>query len=244
MAEIAPTSSLLPDFSEFGTTETTPLSRIQQVGARFLARSWAEIPHVTHQDEADVTELEAARSELGRINPEARPSSLSLYTKAVVATLIEFPKFNASLDLPNSRITLKKYYNIGFAIDTPNGLVVGVVRECDRKTAREIGAELATLAAKARARGLAYADMSGGSFTVSSLGALGGTGFSPIINAPEVAILGLSRLIERPARDPSDQIVWRLILPLSLSYDHRVINGADAARFCTALRGRLAAPLT
>jgi pyruvate dehydrogenase E2 component (dihydrolipoamide acetyltransferase) len=239
MSEIAPA---LPDFSELGPVETAPLSRIQQVGARILARNWSEIPHVTHQDEADVTDLERYRAETGRRDPTAKPSSLSLYAKAVVATLVEFPKFNASVDLANARLILKKYYHLGFAIDTPNGLVVGVVRDCDRKPALEIGAEVAALAAKARARGLPYADMSGGSFTISSLGAQGGTGFSPIINAPEVAILGLSRLIERPTRGPGDEIVWRLMLPLSLSYDHRVINGADAARFCTALRERLARP--
>lgn len=181
MPEIAPKTPPAPDFSEFGVVETEDLSRIQQVGARVLARNWNEIPHVTHHDEADVTDLERERDEIGRRGSAARPSSLASYAKAVVATLIEFPKFNASLDVANARLILKRYYHIGFAIDTPNGLVVGVVRDCDRKPSLEIGAEIAALATKARARGLAYADMSGGSFTISSLGAQGGLAFSPII---------------------------------------------------------------
>jgi pyruvate dehydrogenase E2 component (dihydrolipoamide acetyltransferase) len=242
MPDNTPSPTTLPDFSELGPIETSPLSKVQQVGARFLARNWAEIPHVSHQDEADVTELERSRADIGTRDPGAKPSSLSLCAKAVVATLIEFPKFNASLDLANSRLIIKKYYHLGFAIDTSNGLVVGVVRDCDRKSAIEIGAEVAALAEKARTRGLPYSDMIGGTFTISSLGAQGGTGFSPIINAPEAAILGLSRQIERPTRGADDQVSWRLMLPLSLSYDHRVINGADAARFCTALRQRLSKP--
>lgn len=239
MQDPAPSASPPSEFSEFGPVEIVPLSKIQQVGGRFLARNWSEIPHVTHQDEADVTELELRRAEVGARDPAAKPTSLSLYAKAVTDTLVEFPRFNASLAPDKARLVEKKYIHIGFAIDTPSGLVVGVVRDCDRKTSLEIGVEVAALAAKARSKGLSMSDMSGGTFTISSLGALGGTAFSPIVNAPEVAILGLSRLIDRPAQGAANEIVWRKMLPLSLTYDHRVINGADAARFCSSLRHRL-----
>jgi pyruvate dehydrogenase E2 component (dihydrolipoamide acetyltransferase) len=243
MTDGAQQAATRPDFSEFGPTESTALTKIQQIGGRALARNWIEIPHVTHQDEADVTELELRRSEIGARSPPEKPSALAVYAKAVVAALAEFPKFNASLDVTRGELILKKYFHLGFAIDTPNGLVVGVVRDCDRKAAREIGREVSALAAKARARGLSYAEMSGGSFTISSLGANGGTGFSPIINAPEVAILGLSRVLDRPVRGPSGELLWRRMLPLSLSYDHRVINGADAAQFTTRLRELIADPV-
>jgi pyruvate dehydrogenase E2 component (dihydrolipoamide acetyltransferase) len=242
MTDGARQADIRPDFSEFGATETIALSKIQQIGGRVLARNWAEIPHVTHQDEADVTEFELRRAKGGAGESAERPSALAFYAKAVAVALAEFPKFNASLDVARGELILKRYYHIGFAIDTPNGLVVGVVRDCDRKTAGEIGREISALAAKARARGLSYAEMTGGSFTISSLGANGGTGFSPIINAPEVAILGLSRVLERPVRGPSGEVLWRRMLPLSLSYDHRVINGADAARFTTRLRNLIAEP--
>jgi len=230
------------DFSEFGATESVALAKIQQIGGRMLARNWIEIPHVTHQDEADVTDLELWRAEIGAQSAGEKPSALAIYAKAVVAALAAFPKFNASLDAARGELILKKYFHIGFAIDTPNGLVVGVVRDCDRKPAREIAEEVAALAGKARARGLSYAEMTGGSFTISSLGANGGTAFSPIINAPEVAILGLSRVLDRPVKGPSGEVIWRRMLPLSLSYDHRVINGADAARFSTRLRELMADP--
>ena len=227
------------DFSEFGPVTTVPLTKIQTLTGKFMSRNWTQIPHVTHHDEADVSDLETARVGLPS---EARPSLLALTAKAVAQTLAEFPKFNASLDVERGELIFKAYVNLGFAIDTPNGLVVGVVRNCDGLSPLKIGRSLAALAAKAREKGLSFPEMSGGGFTLSSLGARGGVAFSPIINAPEVAILGLSRLLERPMRGPADEVLWRTILPLSLSYDHRVINGADAANFSTRLRQRLADP--
>ena len=225
------------DFSAFGEVETRPLSRIQSLTAGFLARNWVTIPHVTHQDDADVTAVEALRATL-----DPRPSTLSFFVKALVSALKAFPHFNASLDASGANVVLKKYFNIGIAIDTSRGLVVAVVRDCDRKTVAEIASDISALSAKARVRGLPMSDMEGGCMSISSLGAVGGTGFTPIVNAPEVAILGLTRAEWKPRRADGDAIEWRLKLPMSLSYDHRVINGADAARFLRHVDESLASP--
>jgi len=228
------------DFAAFGAVEVKPLSRIQGLTAGFLARNWLSIPHVTHQDDVDITALEALRQTLGA----PRPSALAFFAKALVSALQAFPQFNASLDGSAKNLVLKKYFHIGIAIDTPRGLVVGVVRDCDRKPATEIAADIAALSTKARGRGLPMTDMEGGCMSISSLGGIGGTGFTPIVNAPEVAILGITKAEWKPRRGPNDAIEWRLKAPLSLSYDHRVINGADAARFLRHLDDVLAAPQT
>jgi len=216
-------------YAQFGATETISLTQIQKLTGEYLSRSWASIPHVTHHDYADVTALEQARINV-RQNTTRRVTSLAFHVKAVVAALQKFPKFNASLDQAVGVVYLKKYFNIGIAIDTPKGLLVAVVRDADRKGIVDIAVEIDTLASKARSKGLSAKEMSGGSFSISSLGRNGGTGFSPIINAPEVAILGTSRLEDRAVRCDSG-VGWITTLPLSLSYDHRVINGAEAAAF-------------
>jgi pyruvate dehydrogenase E2 component (dihydrolipoamide acetyltransferase) len=190
---------------------------------------------VTHHDEADVTVLEAQRKQIQPAPGLSRPSLLAFCVKAVVASLRAFPQFNASLDAEAGVLVLKKYFHIGIAIDTPKGLVVAVIQDCDKKSPAEIAAEIASKSRRAREKGLPFTDMVGGCFTISSLGADGGTAFTPIINAPEVAILGLSRLLERPGRGADNDVIWRMMLPLSLSYDHRVINGVDAARFVRRL---------
>lgn len=226
------------DFARFGEIETKPLARIRKISKANLARNWVMIPHVTQFDEADVTELEAFRIELNQAQSKsgAKVTMLAFVLKALVAALSEFPEFNASLDADN--LILKKYFHFGFAVDTPDGLVVPVLRDVDKKGVFQIARETAGLAAVARERKLKPGDLQGGCFTVSSLGGIGGTAFTPIINAPEVAILGLSRLVHKPVyRDGT--FVPRLMLPLSLSYDHRVIDGAVAARFIIYLSGVL-----
>jgi pyruvate dehydrogenase E2 component (dihydrolipoamide acetyltransferase) len=222
------------DFARFGPVETVPLSRIRKLSKGNLSRNWVMIPHVTQHDEADITDLEKFRVSL---NEEAakdgvKVTLLAFLVKACVAALRRFPEVNASLD--GDRLVLKRYFHIGFAADTPNGLVVPVVRDADRKGVLEIARELAELAAKAREGKLGLGDMQGGTFSISSLGGIGGTAFTPIINAPEVAILGVSRSATRPVWD-GGQFTPRLMLPLSLSYDHRVIDGALAARFTSFL---------
>ncbi|MBB6253298.1 2-oxo acid dehydrogenase subunit E2 [Nitrospirillum iridis] len=219
------------DHAAFGPVERRPLSRVQQLTGGFLARNWVAIPHVTHNDEADVTALEAARTSWNRDHPDRKLTLLVPLIKAVAAALAAHPQFNASIENGGKALIFKKYVHIGVAVDTPGGLFVPVIRDCDRKPVTEIAAELSTLSERARTKGLPMADMSGGCFTVTSLGHIGGTTFTPIINAPEVAILGLTRLIDRPAPGEGGAVIWRRMLPLSLSYDHRVINGADAARF-------------
>ena len=242
--------ALLPwpkvDFSKFGPTESKPLSRIQKLSGANLARNWAMIPHVTQFDDADITGLEALRVELNDENQKAiakggatKLTMLAFLMKASVAALQKYPNFNASLDASGETLVLKQYFHIGFAADTPNGLVVPVVRDCDTKGVMQIAAETGELAAKARDGKLGPADMSGGCFTISSLGGIGGTAFTPIINAPEVAILGVSKAAMRPVWDGA-QFAPRLLLPLSLSYDHRVIDGAAAARFTAHLAALLA----
>jgi pyruvate dehydrogenase E2 component (dihydrolipoyllysine-residue acetyltransferase) len=222
------------DFAKFGEIETRSLSRIRRASKSNLARNWMMIPHVTQFDEADVTDLEALRHELGDAHAKdgVRITLLAFVLKALVRALTEFPEFNSSLDGDN--LILKKYFHFGFAADTPEGLVVPVIRDVDKKGVLQIARETAALARAAREGKLKMADIQGGCFTVSSLGGIGGTAFTPIINAPEVAILGLSRLVTKPVwRDGA--FVPRLMLPLSLSYDHRVIDGALAARFVTDL---------
>jgi pyruvate dehydrogenase E2 component (dihydrolipoamide acetyltransferase) len=230
--------NLLPwpqvDFAKFGPIETKPLSRIQKISGANLARNWAMIPHVTQFDEADITELEALRVQLNKENEKSgvKLTMLAFLIKAMVAALKKYPAFNASLDGEN--LVLKQYFHIGFAADTPNGLVVPVLRDADRKGVLEIAAETSAMAKKARDGKLGPAEMQGGCISISSLGGIGGTAFTPIINAPEVAILGVSKSELKPKWN-GKEFEPRLMLPLSLSYDHRVIDGALAARFTAHL---------
>jgi len=229
------------DFAQFGPIETKPLSRIQKISGPRLHASWVNIPHVTQFDEADITDLEATRNRLKEQATQAgiKLTPLAFIIRACVKALQQFPQFNSSLDPGGANLVLKKYIHIGFAADTPNGLVVPVVRDADHKDIYKTARELAELSEKARAGKLTPNDMQGGCFTISSLGGIGGTAFTPIINAPEVAILGVSRSAMKPVyRDGN--FVPRLMLPLSLSYDHRVIDGATAARFTTYLAESLA----
>lgn len=227
------------DFSKFGAIETKALSRIRKISKANLARNWVMIPHVTQFDEADVTELEAFRKEVNKAhsNEGIKVTILAFILKALVPALTEFPEFNSSLDGDN--LILKKYFHLGFAADTPDGLVVPVVHDVDKKGVLQVAREMGDLSARAREGKLKPTDIQGGCFTVSSLGGVGGTAFTPIINAPEVAILGVSKLAYKPAfRDGA--FAPRLMLPLSLSYDHRVIDGAAAARFITFIGKELA----
>jgi pyruvate dehydrogenase E2 component (dihydrolipoamide acetyltransferase) len=221
------------DYSKFGPVETVPLSRIKKLSGPHLHRSWLNIPHVTHNDEADITDLDGYRRQLDQAAKADgyRVTLLAFLLKASVAALNRFPDVNSSLSPEKNSLILKGYYHIGVAVDTPDGLVVPVIRDVDRKGINQLSRELGTLSAKARDGKLALDDMSGGTFTISSLGGIGGTAFTPIINAPEVAILGVVRSRMAPVWD-GDSFVPRLLLPLSLSYDHRVIDGALAARFC------------
>jgi pyruvate dehydrogenase E2 component (dihydrolipoamide acetyltransferase) len=230
------------DFAAFGEVEVKPLPRMRRIAAGFLARNWAMIPHVTHHDDADVTSLEEQRKQLNTAEPQARLTLLPYLAKAAAIVLGEFPTFNASFDAASGNVIYKKYCHIGIAVDTPNGLLVPVVRDCDKRSVREIAADIVALSEKARTKGLPLGDMSGGCFTITSLGGVGGTYFTPIINAPELAILGVCRARWVPQRGAADDIDWRLMLPLSLSYDHRLINGADAARFTRRLADVLADP--
>jgi len=229
------------DFAKFGEIETKPLSRIQKISGANLARNWVMIPHVTHNDDADITELEALRVSLNKEYEKAgvKFTMLGFLIKAMVAALKKFPTFNASLDASGENLVLKKYYNVGFAADTPNGLVVPVLKDADKKGIVESAKEISALAAKARDGKLGPAEMSGGCISISSLGGIGGTSFTPIVNAPEVAILGVTKSAMKPVWD-GKAFQPRLILPLSLSYDHRVIDGALAARFTAYLAQLLA----
>jgi len=220
------------DFAKFGVVERQPLSRIQKLSGQNLARNWAMIPHVTQFDEADITEMEAFRKQLGDESKETKLTPLVFLIKASVAALKAFPTFNASLD--GDSLVLKRYFHIGIAVDTPDGLVVPVIRSCDQKGLLELARELGEISKKARDKKLTPADMQGGCFSISSLGGIGGTAFTPIINAPEVAILGVSRSSMKPMWNGAE-FAPRLMLPLSLSYDHRVIDGATAARFSSFL---------
>jgi pyruvate dehydrogenase E2 component (dihydrolipoamide acetyltransferase) len=224
------------NFERYGEIERQPLTRIQKISGPNLARNWVMIPHVTHNDEADITELEAFRKRTNTEQSEAKVTMVALLAKAVVASLKAFPVVNSSLD--GDDLVLKRYYNIGFAADTPNGLVVPVIKDADKKGILEIATDLTTLSKKARDGKLAGGDMQGATFTISSLGGIGGTSFTPIVNAPEVAILGVTRSATKPVWNGSE-FVPRLMVPLSLSYDHRVIDGAMAARFVAHLVNQL-----
>ena len=233
---------LLPtvDFARFGPVETVPLTRVRAAGARNLRASWLNVPHVTQHDEADVTELEAFRRSL---RPEAADRGVNLtplpfIVKACCHALKEFPTFNASLDAGAGNYVLKRYYNIGLAVDSDQGLLVPVLKNADRKGIWELSEEIARLAARVREKRVGMDDVQGGTFSISSLGNLGGTGFTPIVNAPEVAILGVARLVTKPVWDGSE-FQPRSIMPLSLSYDHRAINGAEAGRFALRLASLL-----
>jgi pyruvate dehydrogenase E2 component (dihydrolipoamide acetyltransferase) len=220
------------DFAKFGAVESQPLSRIKKISGANLHRNWVTIPHVTQFDEADISEMEAFRKQIGAeyAKQDVKITPLVFMLKAVVAALQKFPEFNASLDASGENLILKKYYHIGVAVDTPNGLMVPVLRDVDKKGIVQLAKELGEISAKARALKITAADMQGGCFSISSLGGIGGTAFTPIINAPEVAILGVSKASMKPVYQDGE-FVPRLMLPLSLSYDHRVIDGASGARF-------------
>ena len=222
------------DFAKFGPIESVPLSRIKKISGANLSRNWVMIPHVTFNDEADITDLEAFRKDIGREweKEGVKPSPLAFIIKAAVDALKAFPEFNASLDGDN--LVLKKYYNIGFAADTPNGLVVPVIKDADKKGIKQITKELGELSKLARDGKLKPTDMQGATFTISSLGGIGGTGFTPIVNAPEVAILGVCKSQMKPVWN-GKEFVPRMMCPLSLSFDHRVIDGAAGARFTVYL---------
>ena len=220
------------DFAKFGPIERVEMSRIRRISGPALSRNWVTIPHVTNQEDADITDLEAFRVQLNKENEKSglKLTMLAFLIKACVAALKKFPDFNSSIDPEGGAIIRKNYWHIGFAADTPQGLVVPVVKDADKKGVFEIAQETSALAAKARDGKLGPSDMQGGTFSISSLGGIGGTSFTPIINAPEVAILGVCRSTMKPVWD-GKQFVPRLILPLSLSWDHRVVDGAGAARF-------------
>lgn len=233
----------LPDFSRFGVTVREPMNKIARTAAENLTVSWNVIPHVTQHDKADITDLEAARKRfgegIGKNGPKVTMTAIVM--KALATCLQAFPKFNSSLDPETNEIVLKKFYNIGCAVDTPNGLVVPVIKDCNSKSILTIAGELTELATKARDRKLSIDSMQGATCTVTNLGGLGGIAFTPIVNYPEVCILGMSRS-QMELKLEDGKVVERMMLPLSLSYDHRVINGADAARFMTALCNMLADP--
>jgi pyruvate dehydrogenase E2 component (dihydrolipoamide acetyltransferase) len=238
-SSMAPTPAI--DFSQFGPIETSPMNKIKRLTGQHVHRSWATVPHVTQFDEADITEMEAFRQaqKAAAVKQGYKLTPIVFVMKAVVAALRAFPHFNASLNPTQDAIILKQYYHIGVAVDTPNGLVVPVIRDVDQKSLSELSKELVALSEKARTKGLAPSDMAGGCFTISSLGGIGGTAFTPIVNVPEVAILGLSKASMKPVFSDGE-FKPRLMMPLSLSYDHRVIDGADGARFSQFLASRLA----
>jgi pyruvate dehydrogenase E2 component (dihydrolipoamide acetyltransferase) len=231
----------IPDFAQFGPIEVKPLSRVQRISGPRLHASWVNLPHVTQFDEADITQLEETRKGLKARADSAgvKLTPLAFIVRACVRALQEYPLFNSSLDARGENLIYKKYFHVGFAADTPHGLMVPVIRDANRKDIYEIAREVATLSQKARTVKLTAGDMQGGSFTISSLGSLGGTGFTPIINAPEVAILGVSRSSVKPVYQEAN-LVPRLMLPLALSYDHRVIDGVNGARFMNFLVAALA----
>jgi pyruvate dehydrogenase E2 component (dihydrolipoamide acetyltransferase) len=229
----------LQDFSKFGPVEKVAMSKIFRVSAANLSNAWVTIPHVTQHDLADITELESARKRYVKANPNSPKITMTaIMIKAVVGALKAYPNFNSSVDMVTGELVLKQYYHIGVAVDTPNGLVVPVIRNCDQKNVLQVAAELTDIAGRARDRKLKTEEMQGGSFTITNLGGIGGTAFTPIVNYPEVAILGMSRGINQLVLEEG-QVVERLMLPLSLSYDHRAVNGADAARFIVKLSGSL-----
>jgi pyruvate dehydrogenase E2 component (dihydrolipoamide acetyltransferase) len=224
------------DFAKYGPIETQPLSRLRRLGGPHLHRAWLNIPHVTHSDEADITDLEAYRKSLDAAAKEKgyRVTLLAFVMKACVVVLKELPEFNASLAPDKESLILKRYYHLGIAVDTEDGLVVPVIRDVDRKGIVELSQEIGAVSQRMREGKIAPADIQGGTFSISSLGGIGGTGFTPIVNAPEVAILGVVRAELKPKWD-GQSFVPRLMLPLCVSYDHRVIDGAQAARFTRRL---------
>ena len=227
------------DFAKYGEVERVPLSRIKKISGPNVARNWVMIPHVTHNDEADITDLEAFRKQVNAEQQDVKVTMVALLVKACVGSLRQFPDFNSSLD--GDELVIKRYYNIGFAADTPHGLMVPVIKDADRKGLLEIAHDLTELSGKARDGKISAEEMRGSTFTISSLGGIGGTSFTPIVNAPDVAILGVTRSRMRPVWNPeAEQFEPRLMLPLSLSYDHRVIDGAAAARFVAHLASELA----
>jgi len=228
------------DFAAYGEVQSKPISRIQKLVGSFLSRNWVMIPHVTHNDEADITELDAMRAQLSA-DSGTKVTPLAFLVKAAVAALKAQPKFNASIDATGHNLVFKKYFHIGIAVDTPGGLLVPVIRDADKKNVVEVAKEIAEVSQMARTKGLPMDRMSGGCFSISSLGSIGGTSFTPIINAPELAIMGVSKSYDKPVKHDGE-LAWRSMLPLSLSYDHRIINGADAARFCVAFAGALSNP--
>jgi pyruvate dehydrogenase E2 component (dihydrolipoamide acetyltransferase) len=232
-----PAAPPLEDFSKYGEVEELVLGRIKKISGPHLHRSWVTVPHVTHFEEADITEIEEFRKDLNSTAKEGavKFSPLIFITKAVAATLRAFPFFNCSLVPEGDKVILKKFYNIGVAVDTPDGLVVPVVKEVDKKSLTEIAEDVLKLSTSARSGKLGIGDLQGATFTISSLGGIGGTGFTPIVSSPQVAILGLSRSYMKPHWN-GEKFVPRLTLPFSVSYDHRVIDGAEAARFCKTLR--------
>lgn len=236
----------LPDFTQFGPVERVPLNKLSKTAAANLSLSWQVVPHVTQHELVDVTELEAGRKRFVATNAKSadmpKITMTVLATKAVVAALKAFPHFNASYDAATGEALHKRYYNIGIAVDTEHGLLVPVVKDADKKSVLQIAAEITDLAAKARARKLAVSDMQGGTFTITNLGGIGGSFFTPIVNYPEVAILGMSRASQQYVIT-HDQPTIRLLMPVSLSYDHRIINGADGARFITKLTQLMSDPL-
>ena len=230
----------LPNFEEWGPVERQPMLAVRKATARQMSLAWSLIPHVTQHDLADITDLDAFRKSQEGKGPKLTVTAFAL--KAVAVALRQFPNFNATLDSANNQLILKRYYHVGVAVDTENGLLVPVIRDVDRKSVAELAEELAAVADRARQRKLDAAELKGGTFTITNLGGIGGTGFTPIVNYPEVAILGLSRgRLEPVVRDGG--IAPRLMLPLSLSYDHRVIDGAAAARFTRRVAEMLENPL-
>jgi pyruvate dehydrogenase E2 component (dihydrolipoamide acetyltransferase) len=229
---VAIAAAPLPDFSKWGEVERQPMSGIHKATAEQMARAWATVPHVTQFDKADVTELETLRKQFGAKAEKAggKLTVTAIALKVIASALQKFPQFNASIDMAANEIVMKKYVHIGVAVDTERGLVVPVIRDVDKKNIVELSVELTQLGEKARARKTSLEEMQGGSFTITNLGGIGGTSFTPIVNTPEVAILGMSRSNMEPVWNGSE-FEPRLMLPLSLSYDHRVINGADGARF-------------
>jgi pyruvate dehydrogenase E2 component (dihydrolipoyllysine-residue acetyltransferase) len=230
---------VLPDFSKFGPIEKQPLNKIARTAAAHLHAAWVTVPHVTQHDLADITELESARKRYVKSNPNAPKITMTaIMIKAVVAALKAYPHFNASLDMQSGELIIKRYFHIGVAVDTAKGLVVPVIRNCDQKNVLQVAADLTDLATRARDRKLTTDEMQGASFTITNLGGIGGTAFTPIVNSPEVAILGMSRGQKQLVMEDAN-VVERLMLPLSLSYDHRAVNGADAARFIVKLSSSL-----
>ncbi|MBX3467005.1 MAG: 2-oxo acid dehydrogenase subunit E2 [Planctomycetes bacterium] len=232
----------MPDFAQWGEVAREPLSGIRKKTAEAMARSWSLVPAVTQHDLADVTDLEAGRKAFKAAHPESKVTMTALILKALVVALRRYPAFNASIDLARGELVYKKYFHLGVAVDTEHGLLVPVLRDVDRKSATELARELDDLAQRARARKLGLDDMRGATFTLSNLGGIGGTGFSPIVNWPEVAILGVSRAREQFVPGPGGAPVARLLMPVSLSYDHRLIDGASAARFTRLVCDLLSRP--